>query len=113
MSRTWRTPSFALTLLVRSTLPAEQTVSLVRRELREVSVDVSTANVRMLSEVVGDSMRSSRFSAFVIGAFAAAALTLSALDVFGVFAFGVASRVREVGIRMAWAPPVKTSLGCS
>jgi putative ABC transport system permease protein len=94
-------PSFAMTLLVRSTLPADQTVSMVRRELREVSVDLSTANVRMLSEVVGDSMRSSRFSAFVIGAFAAAALTLSALGVFGVFAFGVATRVREVGIRMA------------
>lgn len=55
----------------------------------------------MLSDVVGDSMRSSRFSAFVIGAFAVAALMLSALGVFGVFAFGVASRVREVGIRMA------------
>lgn len=36
-------PSFAMTLLVRSTLPADQTVSLVRRELREVSVDLSTA----------------------------------------------------------------------
>jgi hypothetical protein len=94
-------PSFAMTLLVRSTFPADQAVSIVRRELREVSVDLSTANVRMLSEVVGDSMRSSRFSVFVIGAFAAAALTLSALGVFGVFAFGVASRVREVGIRMA------------
>jgi predicted permease len=94
-------PSFAMTLLVRSNLPADQAVSIVRRELREVSVDLSTANVRMLSEVVGDSMRSSRFSAFVIGAFAAAALTLSALGVFGVFAFGVASRVREIGIRMA------------
>jgi putative ABC transport system permease protein len=94
-------PSFALTLLVRSTLPADQAVSIVRRELREVSVDLSTANVRMLSEVVGASMRSSRFSAFAIGAFAAAALTLSALGVFGVVAFGVASRVREVGIRMA------------
>ena len=94
-------PSFAMTLLVRSALPAEQAVSIVRRRLREVSVDLSTANVRMLSEVVGDSMRSARFSAFVIGAFAAAALTLSAVGVFGVFAFGVASRVREVGIRMA------------
>jgi ABC-type antimicrobial peptide transport system permease subunit len=55
----------------------------------------------MLDDVVGESMRSSRFSAFVISAFAVAALLLSALGVFGVFAFGVASRVREVGIRMA------------
>lgn len=94
-------PSFAVTLLVRTTLATDQIVPLIRRELRTVSADLSTANVRMLDEVVGDSIRSSRFSAFVISAFAVAALLLSALGVFGVFAFGVASRVREVGIRMA------------
>ena len=94
-------PSFAMTLLVRTTLPADQIVPIIRRELRSVSADMSTANVRMLDDVVGESMRSSRFSAFVISAFAVAALLLSALGVFGVFAFGVASRVREVGIRMA------------
>ena len=94
-------PSFAMTLLVRTTLPTDQIVPIIRRELRSVSADMSTANIRMLEDVVGDSMRSSRFSAFVISAFAVAALLLSALGVFGVFAFGVASRVREVGIRMA------------
>jgi len=94
-------PSFAMTLVVRSPLPADQIASTVRRELREVSGDLSTANIRMLDDIVGDSMRTSRFSAFVVGAFAAAALVLSALGVFGVFAFGVAARVREVGIRIA------------
>lgn len=94
-------PSFAMTLLVRSSLPTDQIVPIVRRELRNVSPDLSTANVRMLDDVVGDSLRSSRFSAFVVSTFAVAALFLSTLGVFGVFAFGVASRVREVGIRMA------------
>lgn len=94
-------PSFAMTLLVRTTLPTDQIVPIIRRELRSVSADMSTANVRMLNDVVGESMRSARFSAFVISMFAAAALLLSALGVFGVFAFGVASRVREIGIRMA------------
>jgi predicted permease len=94
-------PSFAMTLLVRSTLPTDQIVPIVRRELRNVSPELSTANVRMLDDVVGDSLRFSRFSALVVSAFAIAALFLSALGVFGVFAFGVASRVREVGIRMA------------
>ncbi len=87
--------------LVRTTLPTDQIVPMIRRELRSVSADLSTANLRLLEDVVGESMRSSRFSAFVISAFAVAALLLSALGVFGVFAFGVASRVREVGIRMA------------
>ena len=94
-------PSFAMILLVRTALPADQMVPLIRRELRRVSADMSTANVRMLDDVVGESMRSSRFSAFVISTFAVAAHLLSALGVFGVFAFGVASRAREIGIRMA------------
>jgi ABC-type antimicrobial peptide transport system permease subunit len=55
----------------------------------------------MLDDVVGDSMRASRFSAFVVAAFAITALLLSALGVFGVFAFGIATRVREIGIRTA------------
>lgn len=94
-------PSFAMTLLVRTTLPTDQIVPTLRRELRGVSADMSTANVRMLDDVVGESMRSSRFSAFVIAAFAVTALLLSALGVFGVFAFGIATRAREIGIRMA------------
>ncbi len=94
-------PSFAMTLLIRSELPVSQVVPAVRRELRAVSTDLSTAEVRLLDDVVGDSLRTSRFNAFVLSAFGIVGLFLSALGVFGVFAFGVASRAREVGIRMA------------
>jgi ABC-type antimicrobial peptide transport system permease subunit len=55
----------------------------------------------MLEDVVGDSLRTSRFNAFVLSAFGIVGLFLSVLGIFGVFAFGVASRIREVGIRMA------------
>lgn len=94
-------PSFAMTLLVRSGMPLPQLVPAIRRELRGVSTELSTAEVRMLGDVVEDSLRSSRFSAFVLSTFGAVGLLLSALGVFGVFAFAAASRVREVGIRMA------------
>ncbi len=94
-------PSFAMTLLVRSERPAFQIVPAIRRELRAVSTELSTADVRMLNDVVGDSLRTSRFNALVLSVFGIVGLFLSALGVFGVFAFGVASRAREVGIRMA------------
>jgi putative ABC transport system permease protein len=55
----------------------------------------------MLDDVVGDALRTPRFSAFVLSTFGVVGLLLSALGVFGVFASNVASRVREVGIRMA------------
>jgi predicted permease len=95
-------PAFAMTLLVRSELPVSQVVPAIRRELRAVSPDLSTANARLLDDVVEDSLRTSRFNAFVLSAFGIVGLFLSALGVFGVFAFGVASRAREVGIRMAF-----------
>jgi putative ABC transport system permease protein len=55
-------PSFAMTLLVRTTVPTDRMVPMIRGELRRVSADLSTANVRMLDDVVGASLRSSRFS---------------------------------------------------
>jgi putative ABC transport system permease protein len=94
-------PSFATTLLVRTTLPADRIVPSIRRVLHEVSADVSLANVRTLDEVVDRSARSARFSALLIAAFAGTSLLLAAIGVFGVFAFGVSARAREVGVRIA------------
>lgn len=94
-------PSFAMTLLIRSGQPALHIIPAIRQELRSVNSEISTAEIRMLEDVVGDSLRTSRFNAFVLSAFGMAGLFLSVLGIFGVFAFGVASRTREVGIRLA------------
>ncbi len=94
-------PGFVMTLLVRTSLPADRIVPVIRRELRRVSPDLSTANIRMLEDVVAGSTRSSRFSAVLVGAFATVALALSAVGIFGVFAFDMATRARDVGIRIA------------
>jgi putative ABC transport system permease protein len=94
-------PSFATTLLVRTVLPPDRIVPAIRRVLHDVSADLSLANVRMLDDVVDRSARPTRFNALVVGAFAATSLLLAALGVFGVFAFGVATRAREIGVRIA------------
>jgi putative ABC transport system permease protein len=94
-------PSFAMTLVVRTALSPDHVVPALRRAVTEATTDMSTANIRMLDDVVGEAIRPSRFNALVVGSFAILSLVLSAVGVFGVVAFGVATRVREVGIRMA------------
>ena len=94
-------PSFAMTLLVRTPLSPSQIVPVLRYEIGQAAPDLSTANVRMLSDVVDESMGSTPFSMVLVSGFAVAALVLSAIGVFGVFASGVVARRREIGIRVA------------
>jgi putative ABC transport system permease protein len=94
-------PSFAMTLLIRTPLAPAQILPALRHEIRQAAPDLSTANVRMLSEVVHESMGAAPFNAVIVSGFAAAALMLSAIGVFGVFAFGVTARRREIAIRIA------------
>ena len=94
-------PSFAMTLLVRTRLAPAQIVPAMRHEIGQAAPDLSTANAQMLSDVVDESMGSAPFTTVIVSGFAATALTLSAIGVFGVFASGVAARRSEIGIRIA------------
>ena len=94
-------PSFAMTLLVRTALPADRLVPMLRHELRQLAPDLSLANVRTVDDIVSDSMQTSRFGTLIVAAFAGTALVLAAVGVFGVCAFGAETRRREIGIRMA------------
>ena len=74
----------------------------IRQALQSIDPDQPAFNIKTLEDLVGDSLRRQRIRSFVVGAFAALALLLAFVGIYGVVAFSVNRRVHEIGIRMAF-----------
>lgn len=90
-----------VTLVVDSSSPdAEGLASGVREALRTIDRDLPL-EIRTIEQVIGGSLTRQRFNTFLFTAFGLIALSLTVIGVYGVMAYSVAQRTRDVGIRMA------------